>query len=104
MRIEDTIQKMTVGELEELATIIEEEKELAASDRIRAIIESHVGTPKDPLVQRLAAERLREMEKTGASLTDIGERYGVTRERVRQVRDKIIRPAPRRLRMAHAMR
>ncbi len=50
---------------------------------------SVIAISKQALVQQLAAERLRQLDDLGLSLRDIGGRYDVSYERVRQLKKQL---------------
>lgn len=79
------LSRMSAAELLRLQRDTRLQLESAKSDPIRNVKQSGLNSPRDPLVKRFAADTLRDLRRQGLSYDEIGESYGVTRERVRQL-------------------
>lgn len=80
------LRRMSAAELLRLQRDAKYQLAEAKKDKLRNVSAPNFSSPKDPLVQRLAAESLRDMhDNEDMSFEEIGQIYGVTRERVRQI-------------------
>lgn len=90
------VEGATTGEIRELLRKLEEAKsELqtqlvdAKHDPRRDLSLSEIGTAKDSAVQRYAAQKLKDLRRQGLSFEEIGDMGGVSRERARQIFERL---------------
>lgn len=77
-------------DLLDLAEAIMEEARQARDKPRGYVRRGQEGTIRDPAVKMLAAIALNRMRREGVSLESIGKLLGVSRERVRQLEEKLL--------------